>query len=151
MQMATTHPILISEETSTRALAVNSPFWTREPFQLDSPLSSATDKRTRVMLFAMNFDLMPGESASVVTAEAEDASHHIYPLTVETVGTLPDFNWLRFVVIRLHDEMGDIGDVLVRISVHGKSSNRVRIGIGYIGGGPPDDPDAVATPGRPPL
>jgi photosystem II stability/assembly factor-like uncharacterized protein len=144
-------PILISEETSTRALAVNSPFWTREPFQLDSPLSSATDKRTRVMLFAMNFDLMPGESASVVTAEAEDASHHIYPLTVETVGTLPDFNWLRFVVLRLHDEMGDIGDVLVRIRVHGKSSNRVRMGIGHIGGGPPDDPDAVPTPGRPPL
>jgi photosystem II stability/assembly factor-like uncharacterized protein len=143
-------PILISEETSTRALALNSAFWTREPFQLNSLLSSEADKRTRVTLFATNFDLMTGESASVVTADAEDVSHRIYPLTVESVGTIPELNWLRFVVVRLHDEVGDIGDVLVRISVHGMSSNRVRMGIGHTGGGPPDDPGAVPTPGRPP-
>lgn len=143
-------PILISEETSTRALALDSVFWTREPFQLNSVVSLGPDSRTRVMLFAMNFDLLPGETASAVTATAEDAAHHIYPLTVESVGTFPELNWLRFVVVRLHDDMGDIGDVLVRIRVHQKSSNRVRVGIGHTGGGPPDDPGAVPTPGRPP-
>ncbi len=102
------------------------------------------------MLFAMNFDFMPGENISVVTADAEDASHRIYPLTVESVATMPGLNWLRFVVVRLNDDMGNIGDVLVRISVHGVSSNRVRMGIGHTGGGPPDDPGAIPTPGRPP-
>jgi hypothetical protein len=32
-----------------------------------------------------------------------------------------------------------VGDVLVGITYHSSTSNRVRIGIGHIGGGPPDD------------
>jgi uncharacterized protein GlcG (DUF336 family) len=43
--------------------------------------------------------------------------------------------------------MGDLGDVLVRIYYHDAASNRVRVGIGHVGGGPPDDPGAVPTPG----
>jgi hypothetical protein len=102
------------------------------------------------MLFAMNFDLLPGENISLVTADAEDASHHIYPLTVEYVGKFPGFDWLSCVIVRLNDDMGDIGDVLVRLNVRGVSSNRVRMGIGHTGGGPPDDPGAVPTLGRQP-
>jgi uncharacterized protein GlcG (DUF336 family) len=49
--------------------------------------------------------------------------------------------------MRLNDEMGDVGDVLVRLTYHGVSSNRVRVGIGHVGDGPPDDVDAVPTPG----
>src|SRR5262249_24882636 len=37
--------------------------------------------------------------------------------------------------------------VLVRIKYHGVSSNRVRVGIGHVGDGPPDDPGAAPTPG----
>lgn len=143
-------PILVSEENSTRALALDSVFLTREPFQLTSPVSLGSDSRTRVMLFAANFDLLPNETATAVTASAEDAAHRIYPLTVESVGTYPGLNWLRFIVVRLHDDMGDIGDVLVRIRVHAKSSNRVRLGVGHVGGGLPDDQGSVPTPGRPP-
>jgi hypothetical protein len=43
------------------------------------------------------------------------------------------------VVIRLNDNLGDAGDVLIGISLRGVASNRVRVGIGHIGGGPPDD------------
>jgi hypothetical protein len=43
------------------------------------------------------------------------------------------------VIVRLHDDLVDNGDVLVGITYHGATSNRVRIGIGHIGGGPPDD------------
>ena len=143
-------PILISEETSTRALALDSILWAHEPFKLNSLFSSGSDSRTRVMLFAMNFDLLPGDTASAVTATAEDAAHRFYPLTVEAVGTVPGLNWLRFVAVRLHDDMEDVGDVLVRIRIHNISSNRVRVGIGHIGGGPADDSGAVPTPGRPP-
>jgi subtilase family serine protease len=143
-------PILISEETSTRAIALDSVLWFREPFRLDSPVPLGVDTRTRVMLLAMNFDLQPGEDISVVTADAEDASHRIYPLTVEHVDKVPGFDWLSCVIVRLNDDMGDIGDVLVRITVRGVSSNRVRMGIGHIGGGPPDDLGAVPTPGRQP-
>ena len=34
------------------------------------------------------------------------------------------------------DDIGDVGDVLIRVTYHGISSNRVRVAIGHIGGGP---------------
>jgi uncharacterized protein (DUF1800 family) len=49
-------------------------------------------------------------------------------------------------IVRLPDDLGDVGDVLLRINSHGLASNRVRIAIGHSGGGPTDDPGAVATP-----
>ena len=142
----TTAPRLISEPTSTRAVALESPTWAREPFQPTSNAPWSADRRTRVMLFAMNINLLPGEGAGALTADAEDAAHHIYPMTVEYVGVMPGFPWLYGVVVRLNDQMGDLGDVLVRLTLRGASSNRVRVGIGHIGGGPADDQGAVPTP-----
>jgi hypothetical protein len=39
-----------------------------------------------------------------------------------------------------------VGDVLVGITYHGLTSNRVRIGIGHMGGGPPDDGSTTPAP-----
>lgn len=139
-------PELVSEATSTRAIALESPMWKREPFQPTQDIAFGADNRTRIMLFARNLELLPGEDASAVTAEAEDASHTIYPLTVEYVARMPGFDWLSAVVVRLNDNLGDVGDVLVMIRLRGASSNRVRMGIGHIGGGPPDDGDAPQQP-----
>src|SRR5438477_5818828 len=51
------------------------------------------------------------------------------------------------VVFRLNDFMtGNLGDVLFRLNLHGMASNRVRVAIGQIGGGPPDDNPGVGTP-----
>jgi hypothetical protein len=94
------------------------------------------------MLFATNLTLNPGENASAVTADAEDAAHAHYSLPVEYVGPVPGFSWMSSVIVRLNDSLGDVGDVLVRITLHGVASNRVRVGIGHVGGGPPDDPSA---------
>jgi uncharacterized protein GlcG (DUF336 family) len=97
------------------------------------------------MLFAMG--VPAGENGSAVTADAEDGAHNIYHLTVEYVGVVPEEEWATSVVVRLSDEMADVGDVLIGISYHGLPSNRVRVGIGHVGGGPPDDPGSVPTPG----
>lgn len=144
-------PILISEENSPRAIALDSVLRLRDPFPANSPVLSGADTRTRVMIFAFNLELLPGENLSIITADAEDASHRVYPLTVEHVGKVPGFDWLNCLIVRLHDGIGDIGDVLVRVTARGIPSNRVRIGIGHNGGGLPDDPGAVPTPGRKPL
>lgn len=142
-------PVLVSDANSTRALALDALAQTHEPFSLISPLPFSSDHRTRVMLFAMHLDVQPDEAASSVTAEAEDAEHRIYPLTVEYVGAVPEQSWTTAVVVKLHEEMGDIGDVLVRITYHGLQSNRVRLGIGHTGGGLADDAGSVPTPGTP--
>ena len=70
-----------------------------------------------------------------------------FPSGSSTLATVPDQNWATAVILKLNEQMNDPGDVLVRIYYHGVASNRVRVGIGHVGGGPPDDPGAVATPG----
>ena len=71
--------VLISENTSTRAIAFESITSTREPFQLTSLISWGPDSRTRVVLFALNLRLEPGDEPWNVTAEAEDGTQRRYP------------------------------------------------------------------------
>ncbi|HYY98653.1 MAG TPA: heme-binding protein [Pyrinomonadaceae bacterium] len=143
-------PVLLSEAGSTRAVALESTARVREPFAVVSPVRFGPDARTRLMLFAMNLHLAPGEDASAVNADAEDASLRSYALAVEHVGPVPGQEWMSSVVVRLNDQLAaDSGDVLVRITYRGASSNRVRVGIGHVGGGPPDDTGAIPTPAPP--
>src|SRR6267142_1689908 len=65
--------ILISQETSTRGIALDSVTLKREPFNSTSEVSWGNDKQTRIMLFAMGLD--PKTPASSITANAEDGSH----------------------------------------------------------------------------
>ncbi|HEY6805766.1 MAG TPA: hypothetical protein VI306_19460 [Pyrinomonadaceae bacterium] len=140
-------PNLMAKANSTRAVAVESTGLLAEPFAPNGPVAYGDDSRTRIILFANNLNLAQGETASAITADAEDGNHQHYPLTVEYVGTVPGFTWMSAVVVRLHDNLGDVGDVLIGITLHNATSNRVRIGIGHVGGGPPDDiPAPVPTP-----
>ena len=140
-------PVLLTKANSTRGIAVESTTLVAEPFAAHAPVPFSPDDRTRVMLFASNLTLLPGEGVANVSASAEDVNHIQYPLTVEYVGSVPNLSGVTSVIVRLHDSLGDVGDVLVGITVHGLTSNRVRIGIGHVGGGPPDDaPVAQPTP-----
>ena len=132
-------PNLIAKDNSTRAVALESTTFLSEPFAVTSPVQFSQDNRTRVILFATNLNLLQGDTAASVTADAEDGNHIHYPLTVEYIGSVPNFSWMTAVTVRLNDNLGDVGDVLVGINLHGALSNRVRIGIGHVGGGPPDD------------
>lgn len=131
--------ILLTKPNSTRALAVESVTFLTEPFAPTANIPFSADNRTRVMLFANNLSLAAGETAANVTAAAEDGNHLIYPLAVEYVGSVSGATGVTAVIVRLNDNLGDVGDVLVGITLHGATSNRVRVGIGHVGGGPPDD------------
>ncbi len=71
-----TRPTLISHADSTRAIAFESVTRQREPFTTTVQVKFGSDSATRIMLFAMNLQLQPGETASAVTADAEDATSH---------------------------------------------------------------------------
>lgn len=141
--------VLISAPSSTRAIALEAAAFTAEPFPLTSPITLSIDRRTRVMLFALNLQPTPAGNLSGITANAEDQNHHLYDLKVEYVGAVSGQEWMSAVVVRLSDDMGDVGDVLVRVVNQGQESNRVRIAVGHIGGGPPDDPGSAPTPAPP--
>lgn len=143
-------PVLVSQGGSTRAVALEASTRVPEPFAPTTPVRFGPDDRTRLLLFAMNLRLAPGEEASAVTADAEDAARRTYALAVEHVGPVPGQEWMTSIVVRLHDQLpADAGDVLVRVNYRGAQSNRVRVGLGHVGGGPPDDPGAVPTPATP--
>ena len=143
-------PVLLRQGNSTRGIALDSVMNVAEPFQPKAPVAFGSDTKTHVMLFATNLTLAEGENSGAVTSEAEDVIRFRYPLIVEYVGTVPGFPWMTAVVVRLNDNLGDVGDVLVGITYHGMKSNRVRLGIGHIGGGPPDDPTPTPTPASTP-
>ncbi|HSL56168.1 MAG TPA: hypothetical protein VK868_17340, partial [Pyrinomonadaceae bacterium] len=140
----TTRPVLISHPDSTRAIAFESVTRQREPFTTTVQVRFGPDSATRIMLFAMNLQSQPGE---IVTADAEDATRTIYPLIVEHVRSVPDQPWATSLIVRLAANLPQAGDVLVRIKYRGLESNRVRVGIGRVGDGPPDDDNAGPTPG----
>jgi uncharacterized protein GlcG (DUF336 family) len=142
-----TRPVLISEAASTRAVALESVTRVHEPFFRDARHAFSPDRRTRIQLFVLNLER--GVEASALTADAEDGAHRIYPLTVESVNIVPGQEWMHSLTLRLSDDIGDVGDVLVRVRYKNIASNRVRVGIGHIGGGLPDDAGAVPTAAPP--
>lgn len=124
-------PLIITGDGTDRAIAFEPVTHVRDPFPVTQPIKFGVDTRTRVMLFAENVNLLPGENASAVTADAEDASHKHYPLAVERVDAVPGFSWMSSVVVRLSDQMSDsTGDVLITLTLHGLSSNSARVAIG---------------------
>jgi hypothetical protein len=124
-------PQLIAEEGTDSAVAVEPVTRARDPFPLAQVPAFSTDARTRVMLFAQNVQLLPGETAAALTAAAEDTAHNVYPLTVERVDPLPGFEWMSAVVVRLSDQMSSAtGEVLVSVTLRGVTSNRVRFRVG---------------------
>ena len=140
-------PVLISQATNTRAVAFESVTMKAEPFALTASVPAfGTDPRTRICIFAMDLELLPGEGANAFTSDIQDGTGKIYPLRIEYVGRVPNFPGITMVIVRLADDLTNVGDVLLRLNLHGMSSNRVRVAIGQAGGGPPDDPGAVATP-----
>ncbi|HEX6729771.1 MAG TPA: DUF1800 family protein, partial [Pyrinomonadaceae bacterium] len=139
-------PVLVSQLTSTRAVAFESVTMKMEPFSPTATVAFSTDTRTRICVFAMDLELLPGEGANAFTSDVQDGAGKIYPLKVEFMGTVPNFPGITMFVLRLSDDLGDVGDVLLRLNLHGMSSNRVRIAIGHAGGGPTDDVGAVPTP-----
>ena len=138
--------------TSTRAVALETVSMTAEPFSLNSETNfTPSDSRTRITLFCMNLDFLSGEPASALTADAQDGTGTLYPLKVEYVGTVPNFAGVYMVVVRLNDLMSaNLGDVLVRLNLHGLASNRARVAIGQVGGGPADDSAPNPAPATPP-
>jgi len=138
-------PTLLTEENSTRAIALDSVTRVRDPLPVVAlnNFQQGRDPRTRVALFGINVDLSLGEDASAVTATARDSLSRSYSLKVEFVGKVPNQNWLTQINVRLPDELAQAGDVWISISLHGQTSNEVLFKIEV-----QSDPRWVTLPAR---
>ena len=118
-------PTLLTDENSSRAAAFDSVTLVRDPLPVVTRSNLGFDWRTRVSLFATNLDLLPGEDASAVTASARDSRSKIRSLEVEFVGKIPTLSEVTQVIVRLPDELAQVGDVWISVSLRGKTSNEV--------------------------
>jgi hypothetical protein len=125
-----TPPQLINEEgTTDRAASLDSVLLMRDPFTLLNLRNFSTDQRTRIMLFALNVDLLPNEDASAVLAQIRDAQMNVYVPTVEFVGKPAGVAPFTQIVLRLPDNLPVSQTLMVNITFHGQMSNVVRIRI----------------------
>jgi endonuclease/exonuclease/phosphatase family metal-dependent hydrolase len=122
-------PVLLTQGTTDRAIAMHSTLFTDEPFAVRSPVNMSSDQRTRIMLFATNLDLMAGETTSSVSVRARDSRGISYDLPVEQVNKVPNFTWLSEVVVKLPDDTTIAGDLVVTVGLRGAVSNAARVGI----------------------
>jgi hypothetical protein len=120
--------VLITEPNSQRAVALESVFLTRDPFPVHNEFNTSSDHITRISLFALGLKLGAGEGASAVTATAEDPQGVIRPLTVEFVGK-PNFEGFMQVILKLTDQITTAGDLKIKITFHGETSNTVLVGV----------------------
>jgi uncharacterized delta-60 repeat protein len=122
-------PVLFTEENTNRSIGLDSVTFVRDPIPVRTSNNFSSDRHTRVMLFATNVELMPGEGASVITAQAEDSQQGVFPLIVEYAGKVPGFDWLTQINVRLTDELESAGDIRVSVRVRGTQSNTVLLSV----------------------
>lgn len=121
-------PVLLTEENSERAIALESVTFLRDPFSLMSEHNLSSDKGTRIILLASNIDSLPGEDLSTLTAQIEDTQHTVYALEVESVRKVPN-EGLTQVVVKLPQQIANAGDFRVSISLSGTVSNKAIVRI----------------------
>jgi uncharacterized protein (DUF1800 family) len=148
---ASAAPVIVTDNDSTRAVAVDALTKMRDPFSVNAPGQLLADHGTRVIFFVLNLDLLAGEDARALSCDAEDGAGNRYELAVEDVRNVPDtfgtqFGGIRQVTVRLDPAMENVGDVLVRVNLHGVSSNRARVSMGRATATPADDPGALPQP-----
>jgi hypothetical protein len=120
--------ILLEQTGTTRGVALDSVTFVAEPLPIVTERNFSSDQRARLMVFAIGTKFGNGEQASLVTASAEDSTGTVRPLTVESARNVPNFPWLAQVVVKLTDQIVP-GDVKIRISVHGQTSNPVPVAL----------------------
>jgi hypothetical protein len=123
-------PVLLLEENSPRAIALDLVTQTRDPFSLTSPYNLSSDLRRRISLFVWRLGLAPGDTASDLTVVAEDDQGGTYPLAVEQVFSLSGVADVTQVVVGLPDSVaGAPRDLSVKVKVRGLFSNKGLIRI----------------------
>jgi uncharacterized protein (DUF1800 family) len=143
-------PILLSEKDSTRALAVAAKGFNGSLPAKYPARSFYPGKRSKIVLFVTNLSLLDDEGSNAFSVFIQDEKNTQFRMRV--VDLQPVSKTVYALTAVLYDDLGywgqpqPNGDVLVNVSWRGLTSNRVRLGLGTIGGGPKDDADSVPTP-----
>ena len=124
-------PVLLIDDTTGRALALDSVSLTRDPFSLIATHNlNSVDQRRRVSLFVWRLGLLPSDTAANLAVTADDGAGGVYTLAVEFVGAFTPVDGVTQIVVRLPDNVvGAPRDLFVRVQLRGPASNQAVIKI----------------------
>src|SRR5215207_9666007 len=143
-------PVLLTEAETTRALAA--PAGKSRTRSLTRLASQAFSPDQKVELFVTNISLMDGEGANAFRMYMRDGKGRDYRVPVLEIRTIDSQPGVYSIVIRLTDEIRywpaptPDGDVLLRLTWRGLTSNTVLLGFGKIGGEIKDDSGSTPMP-----
>jgi uncharacterized protein (DUF1800 family) len=143
-------PILISQKSSTRALAKPADNFGQK---ISSSLSNDAFKLDqKIIIYVTNLDLMQGEGAKAFRVFAKDANGKIYRFPVLDLRSVKGREWIYQMTVLLKNEIPFLqqptenGDLLLNVSWRGLASNQVKLGLGKMGGKVSESREAVPTP-----
>lgn len=122
-------PILLTEDNSLRALAVDSVFHLRDPLKAVNNDYFGSDKRTRIILTLVDLDLFQGETLAIVTAQAQDKTMVTHSLVVEDLRKVPGVPWMSQLTVRLPDVLAVPNDLTISVTARNTTSNSVTLHI----------------------
>lgn len=123
-------PVLLTEESTQHAIALDLVNQTRDPFSLTSLFNLSSDQRRRISLFVFQLGLLPSDTIANVTVVARDDEGRIYDFPVEALSPLAGVDGVTQVVVRLPDNViGAPKDLQVKVTLRGPSSNEAFVRI----------------------
>jgi hypothetical protein len=123
-------PVLLTEELTNHAIALDLVHLTRDPFSLTNPFNLVPDQRRRISLFVWRLGLLPGDTIANVTVVARDDEGRTYDLPVEALTPVGVADGVTQVVVRLPDSViGTPRDLMVKVTLRGPGTNEAFIKI----------------------
>ncbi|HET6975746.1 MAG TPA: choice-of-anchor Q domain-containing protein [Pyrinomonadaceae bacterium] len=123
-------PVLLTEDLTDHAIALDLVTQTRDPFSLINPFNLSNDQARRVSLFVWHLGLLPSDTVASVQVVARDDEGRIYTLPVEALNTMATVADVTQVVVRLPDNViGAPRDLHVKVTLRGPGSNEAVIKI----------------------
>ena len=124
-------PVLLIDETSGRAVALDSVYLTRDPFSLLNPFYfGSSDQRGRISLFVWRLQLLPSDMAANLTVTAQDSAGAVYTLPVEHISQVMAVQGVTQITVRLPDVVvGAPRDLTVKVQLRGPATNGAIIKI----------------------
>jgi hypothetical protein len=124
-------PVLLIDDTTGRAVALDSVILTRDPFSLLNPFNlGGPDQRRRISLFVWHLGLLPGDTAANLTVTAEDGVGGVYNLAVEHVSQVAGLSDVTQIIVRLPDDVvGAPRDLSLKVQLRGPATDSAIIKI----------------------
>ena len=124
-------PVLLTDEFTAYAIALDLVNQTRDPFSLNSLFNLRTDQRRRVSLFVWRLGLLPGDTSASISVTARDDQGRGYVFPVEAISPVLGVDDVTQVVVRLPDNVvAAPRDLRTKVTLRGVSTNDALIKIG---------------------